>query len=1712
MFKRIKNNLFECKNRVLSLSMAVLLTISSILLIPNVWASASNASDPVYKSNTVLFDYDLESVSGKSNPDSIISDSWDKFGYLGDLNAVKEGGVYQGYIQYCQSKMPYASLPLGYKLFYNNMINRDYWNTNAGFIPESGVTYKVEYDYKAKGTVAKDLTVGLSVGNYNYLKEPKNDLSANNLEYKADVKCTGDSTTYPTGTEFSDGNWQKAVQYITVPADTVIDKNKDRLYLTFSGGGTGSTKPYFSVDNIRVTALAPIDITYVIGSETETKRYDNRIVADNNKIDQNGNTVKWYEDPAFINAFDKNTYNFGESYVELTLYGCYEAGRFETDTVLTENDYEDSKALALGDDGRNYAQDFFNIAADVRPTNTTDKNGNATKAMRYTQIYLNYGFVIPGTDYKENNKINSSVEVKNGVTYKVEFDYKLAFETKNDGVLKDEMENDLEVGLVLMPSADKIKKFCTTSNPENVNTVLFNQANARKTPVLNISKGKTEIDWTSKTAYLTVPNDADLSEFKTLGIYILNGKRACVYIDNVKVTALAPTDVTYILPDFEKTVRYSDGAIKSYSITDANGKPAVWYEDEQLTVKFDFNAYKRTGNYTSLKLYGKYEFEKYNADTVLTENDYEDSKALALGDDGRNYAQDFFNIAADVRPTNTTDKNGNATKAMRYTQIYLNYGFVIPGTDYKENNKINSSVEVKNGVTYKVEFDYKLAFETKNDGVLKDEMENDLEVGLVLMPSADKIKKFCTTSNPENVNTVLFNQANARKTPVLNISKGKTEIDWTSKTAYLTVPNDADLSEFKTLGIYILNGKRACVYIDNVKVTALKDKEFNVTFKTNGGTLVSGTDGKYSLSQLASLPAAAINNGTFLGWYTDADLTKAFNANDYIETTQTDITLYAKWHMNGNGSVINMDDTKYWQAANGSFDDGKLDSAFIPYSDGSNNVLKYTKKYAANKEEEKNTVRGISYSTSMAYASCIGIFDADLTSKGNYKASEVVRRAAVGKTYRITFKYKVNSYDAEHSTRGIQFGVYTSYEYNQHLNRVIQNIVVSEYGTTGWKTASGYFTVEAYGKDATVPQGVVKCNAFSLGVSGYGEVLVDDISLSDWDIEKATYINFAGDGVDIAGQEFLIDSKTVLPTPVREGYTFDKWYTDAKLTKAFDAAKYKRTTGILTLYAGWVGEADATNIDFTYHDYYLSANKGRQCARLSEEFAIITENGNTYLKRKLTYTREKKDAVTEIGNCVGPYGTYPGVIGLYYPNVTRGTSWKYDDAAYKVAENEEYFISFKYKAISVDTKSSYPSRITIYSGVTKENSCHSGRQLFSPIADVSRPTDDWVTAGAYLKIPTLDKASGNRLAVMIAGYGEIMIDDIKIIKLKNAVVFDTDGGSYSAPIYGDVGKSFKMPANPTRENSKFMGWYTDTKFQNVYSATKLTKGVTRVYAKFLTYQTVQGFEDYSMGLSNGFESDNELNIKCDTNDTTVYKQWAASNYNAAGVRNGSVSVHRKGNNQYLRMFTLFDTNTPLTVGEKYVLSVWVKAKNVFMSGDVQLVYSDNKNDMRNENGWNKKQRGARTEVIGTTDLVSEYEGEWLEFKYEFTAKAKYVGLAMPGMTEFYIDDACITLATADASYKRTINGKGIKYEDWYSELEEDDDDDIFEKPTINLNNKKSRGYGRVVSGNNPISQIISEMSSLPVIAWVCIGCGILIVGGGVTALIIVKKKKKLNTL
>ena len=377
------------------------------------------------------------------------------------------------------------------------------------------------------------------------------------------------------------------------------------------------------------------------------------------------------------------------------------------------------------------------------------------------------------------------------------------------------------------------------------------------------------------------------------------------------------------------------------------------------------------------------------------------------------------------------------------------------------------------------------------------------------------------------------------------------------------------------------------------------------------------------------------------------------------------------------------------------------------------------------------------------------------------------------------------------------------------------------------------------------------------------------------------------------------------------------------------------------------------------------------------------------------------------------------------------SSWTYDEASLYVKEGEKYWISFDYKTISVDTESDYPSMASFAVGVTKDNTIHSGRQFFErDICPTDTPTKDWKKASTYFTVPKLTEG-GNRLSLFIFGYGEVLIDNIKIIKLSNAVIFDTDGGTVAEPFRGKVGSVVTMPENLERADSKFIGWYTDQNCTEEYTAQKMKSGVQVLYAKFLTYQTIQDFEHYSIGMSERFETDYFMNkLTNDSGDTEYYK-WLGSGFKAEHVRNGKASIQRLGDNQYRRFIGLFYANNPLTVGEKYELSIWVKITDYFIDGNIELIHSDQITDYRSEVGWDSEKRGDRFEKIVSTAQIAELGEEWVELRYTFTAKSKYVGISTPGITTIYLDDACITLTSADESYARSIAGDGIPYEEWY---------------------------------------------------------------------------------
>ena len=92
----------------------------------------------------------------------------------------------------------------------------------------------------------------------------------------------------------------------------------------------------------------------------------------------------------------------------------------------------------------------------------------------------------------------------------------------------------------------------------------------------------------------------------------------------------------------------------------------------------------------------------------------------------------------------------------------------------------------------------------------------------------------------------------------------------------------------------------------------------------------------------------------------------------------------------------------------------------------------------------------------------------------------------------------------------------------------------------------------------------------------------------------------------------------------------------------------------------------------------------------------------------------------------------------------------------------------------------------------------------------------------------------------------------------------------------------------------------------------------------------------------------------------------------------------------------------------------------------------------------------------------------------------------------YVDDACITLKSADSSYERSIAGPGIPYDELIKVAGSDIKQTVKQKKII----------------IKPAS-VQSEDSGMGVIKWVIIGVSVLVVGAAATIAIVILKKKRI---
>lgn len=762
------------KKQVIKKSKKLLCLALSMTLLAGIFCTTglfAKAEEHAYTKDTVLAENNYtDALKPSQGPRS---DEFYK--YSGDLSpAAAPGEATNTVLWYTQNWYGFGMALLGHNYKTPEVSER--------ITVKAGVTYKVDFDLYTTGTATSAMEIGLAVG-ANELRAGSDGKTIDETNYKDYLKLREVVASYPKGASRT-GSWEACSETITVPADADVT-TKNVLYIYFQAG-QGITA---YIDNVKVTALAGVDVDYVVGDTKVSACYpDGKIPAalpsGIAEKDAKGNELVLYTDAAYKTVFSAENYTRTDVYAKITLYGKYQEPEKE-DTVIAENNY-DGALITKNDEGGPRTSTFFKYSGDLSPAAAPDAASNTV--LWYRQNYHGLGLALLGHDYK-SGPVSDRVQVKAGTAYKVEF----AFYTNGTTT------SDMEIGLAV--GADSYEEGFTQNAKKWQNGLgETSYASYLKlvTPVATFAKGVTLSEkWENRTAYITIPEGMDVTTDNALYIYMLSGGKANVFIDNVKVTELAGVTVDYVVGDKTVSAYYPDGNIPAelpdgIAAKNADKKELVLYTDAAYTTAFSAESYKRTGKTAKVTLYGRYE-EKKKENTVVAENDYQTATKPA-----DSWAGGFYNYSGDLYPAAAPDDANNT--ALWYHPQRCAVGLALLGHDYV-SGKVTNRVKVEAGLTYKVEF----SMYTKGTAA------ENLEFGLAV--AADNFEGKIDETNYTSYLSL------RKKIKEIQAGTALTE-GWNKYTAYITVPEDADVTTNNALYIYLKGGStKADVYIDNVKVT-----------------------------------------------------------------------------------------------------------------------------------------------------------------------------------------------------------------------------------------------------------------------------------------------------------------------------------------------------------------------------------------------------------------------------------------------------------------------------------------------------------------------------------------------------------------------------------------------------------------------------------------------------------------------------------------------------------------------------------------------------------------------------------------------------------------------------------------------------------------------------------------------------------------------------
>lgn len=450
-----------------------------------------------------------------------------------------------------------------------------------------------------------------------------------------------------------------------------------------------------------------------------------------------------------------------------------------------------------------------------------------------------------------------------------------------------------------------------------------------------------------------------------------------------------------------------------------------------------------------------------------------------------------------------------------------------------------------------------------------------------------------------------------------------------------------------------------------------------------------------------------------------------------------------------------------------------------------------------------------------------------------------------------------------------------------------------------------------------------------------GDIKGKDVTVAEMAEYTITFDTNGGSNI----AQVKVESGGTVPkpaNPTKENYVFEGWYEDGTLEIAYDWTKVINSN--MTLYANWIKEtkelqvvfidegSGTFQVDFETDD---PDNQGPLAAPINHTSRYFIETGKTATLTVTAsnnydfmgwYNCEEYDISGDnhlgimgwrpVGDAISTDATYTftateayyNIMPLMDPKAGHNNIWATEGGQIAVIhengdnpelDGEHWFDN----GIAVDYWKG--DTITI-KAKAKEGYHFIGWFQTDPEASVAEnyvrePVISTNTSYTYQPKVTTVQGVDEPLNYLTAAFEE----DGQV-----TVSFETNGGSTIADIVIDSGSTIAKPANPTKDNYTFAGWYEDGTFEHEFNFnTPITENIT-IYANWeeivnkhtVTFETNGGSNidpvevnegskvaEPNAPTKNGFVfdgwyEDEELTIEADFNEPimeerTFYAKW-----------------------------------------------------------------------------------------------------------------------------------------------------------------------------------------------------------------------------------------------